>query len=44
MRLLGGDDVGLNPVNNEGLTPLAGLCGMGRSGRRRRCWDIRALA
>ena len=24
MRLLGGDDVGLNPVNNEDPTPLAG--------------------
>jgi len=27
MRLLEGDDVGLNPVNNEGLTPLAGTGG-----------------
>ena len=24
MRFLGGDDVGLNPVNNKGLAPLAG--------------------
>ena len=33
MKLLEGDDVGLNPVNNEGLTPLAGTVQLGTSGR-----------
>ena len=33
MRLLGRDDAEFSPVNKEGLRPLAGLCGVGASGR-----------
>ena len=33
MRLLGRDGAEFNIVNKEGLRPLAGLCGVGTSGR-----------
>ena len=43
MRLLGRDSAKLNSVNDEGLTPLAGVAWCGYFGTVKTLLDVRAL-